>query len=326
MKVLITGATGYIGHRLALALAAKKIQVNALVRDVNSIKIPKHPNIKVFQGDICDLNSIKRAITGCQYVFHTAAYTNLKNRNIDDFYNINVLGTEHILNAALAEGIKKVIYTSTLSVFGPSFKQKPITETQPRLVSYANDYELTKAMAEEKVRAYTRNGLPCVILNLTRVYGPGLKSFSNGVNKLVDMITYKSWLVVPSKLETMANYVYIDDVLNAHISAMTLGKNGERYIIGGENLNYKQLFNKIKKYTKSDIKIVQLNYNILKIILILISKINAILKIGTSLSPRVIDSIFTNRRSSSNKAISELQYHITPFKKGISKTIAYLKN
>ena len=185
MKALLTGATGYIGHQLALKLASENFIVHALVRNPKSDKIPRHKNIIVCKGNICDYESIEKAMAGCDYVFHTAAFTNLKCKTIDNFYNVNVNGTKNVLKAALNHKIKKVIYTSTLSVYGPSYKMVPITETQPRLSSYANDYELTKSMSEESVLEYVKKGLSCVILNLTRVYGPGLNTFSNGVNRLI---------------------------------------------------------------------------------------------------------------------------------------------
>jgi nucleoside-diphosphate-sugar epimerase len=188
MKVLLTGATGYIGHQLAIKLARQNYEVIALVRDLDSKKIPKHNNITSVKGDICDYESIQRAIKDCQYVFHTAAYTDLKCNKIDNFYNTNVVGTKNVLEASLAEKIKKVIYTSTLSVFGPSLFHVPITEEQPRIASYNNDYELTKTISEEVVSDYVKKGLSCTILNVSRVYGPGLNTFSNGVNKIISKI------------------------------------------------------------------------------------------------------------------------------------------
>jgi nucleoside-diphosphate-sugar epimerase len=324
MKALLTGATGYVGHQLALKLASQDDIVHALVRDPNSSKVPKHKNIIVFEGDICDYESVLNAIEGCDYVFHAAAYTNLKCKSIDNFYNCNVLGTEHVLKAALHFKVRKVIYTSTLAVFGPSYKEVPITESQPRLSSYANDYELTKTMSEEVVLDYVKKGLPCVILNLTRVYGPGLNTFSNGVNRLVTMISKKNVLVVPSKLNVVSNYVYIDDVVDAHLSAIKNGKSGEKYIIGGENLNYNQLFHKIKIQAKSKIKILKINYGLLKGAILLGSKLNWLFGSGSALTPKVLDSLFTNRSSSSKKAIAQLNYKITPFNIGLNHTINFL--
>lgn len=320
MKVFITGATGYVGHQLALKLASQEYMVHALVRDLNSANLPHHKNITVFEGDICDYNSILNAMDGCIYVFHTAAYTNLKCQSIDNFYNCNVVGTENILQAATELKVKKVIYTSTLSVFGPSYKEVPITEEQPRLTSYANDYELTKAMSEEAVLNYTRKGLPCVILNLTRVYGPGLSTFSNGVNKLITMIAKKDVLVVPSRFNIVSNYVFIDDVIDAHLLAIQNGESGEKYIIGGENLNYDELFKRIKSFTKSKIKILKVNYDLVKNSLFLSSKIFGL----STITHKVLDALFTNRSASSQKAISELRYKITPFDKGLHQTINFL--
>ncbi|MGM5469578.1 NAD-dependent epimerase/dehydratase family protein [Flavobacteriaceae bacterium LMO-SS05] len=324
MKVLLTGATGYVGHQLALKLASENFVVHALVRDVNSNKIPQHKNIIVFEGDLCDYESICKAMEDCVYVVHTAAYTNLKCKSIDNFYRGNVLGTENILKAAFQNQIKKVIYTSTLSVYGPSFKEVPITESQPRLTSYANDYELTKSMSEEVVLDFVKKGLPCVILNLTRVYGPGLDTYSNGVNKLIMKIAKNDVLIVPSKLNIISNYVFIDDVIKAHLLAIQSGISGEKYIIGGENVDYQKLFDNIKILTKSKIRILRVNYAVIKNAIMMISTLNSLLRFGFALTPKVLDSLFTNRSASSLKAESHLHYKVTPFRIGLGHTINFL--
>jgi nucleoside-diphosphate-sugar epimerase len=324
MKVLLTGATGYIGHQLAIELAKRNFIVHALVRDLNSDKIPKHDNIVPFKGDICDLKSIKKAATNCEYVFHTAAFTDIKCNKIDNFYRTNVLGTTNVLQAALDEQIKKVVYTSTLSVFGPALFQVPITEEQPRLTSYSNDYELTKKMSEEEVLKFVKKGLNCTILNVTRVYGPGLKTFSNGVNTIISKIMQDKALYVPSKLEVEANYVYIDDVVNAELLAAENGRSGEKYIIGGENIDYEGLFKKIKTLSKSNISIKKVNYKFIKGVIGLISSINNLLGLNPPLTPKVLDSLFTNRSATSQKAISSLNYTITPLNRGLAQTIKYL--
>ncbi len=324
MKILLTGATGYIGHQLALKLANLNYKVNALVRNLNSEKIPQHKNITLFKGNICDYRSVQRAIKNCEYVFHTAAYTDLKCNKIDNFYNTNVLGTKNVLQAGLTENIKKFVYTSTLSVFGPSLLHVPITEDQPRIASYSNDYELTKTMSEEVVLEYVKKGLSCVILNVTRVYGPGLKTFSNGVNKIISKILKNKVLYVPDKLNVEANYVYIEDVLNAELLALKNGKTGEKYIIGGENTDYVGLFKKIINISKSKISIFKINYNLLKKGLTFITGLNRLLGYNSALTSRILDSLFTNRSASSQKAISNLNYEITPLKIGLEQTIKFL--
>lgn len=321
---LVTGATGYVGHQLALKLASENFLVHALLRDINSNKIPKHKNIIVFEGDLCDYESILKAMKGCEYVFHTAAYTNLKCKSIDNFYKGNVVGTQNVLNAALHYQVKKVIYTSTLAAFGPSYKEVPITESQPRLTSYANDYELTKSMSEEMVMDYVKKGLNCTVLNLSRVYGPGLNTYSNGVNRLITTIANNNILIVPSKLNVITNYVFIDDVINAHLLALQTGKTGEKYIIGGENVSYQQLFNTIKTLTKSKIRILKINYGLVKKVIMLISNLNSLFRFDFALTPKVLDSLFTNQGASSEKAKTKLDYKITPFAIGLSRTIISL--
>jgi len=326
MKIFLTGATGYIGHQLALKLASQNHEVNALVRDLNSKKIPTHKNIKIFKGDICNYKTIQNAIKNCDYVFHTAAYTDLKNNKIDNFYETNVIGTSNILKAALAVNIKKVIYTSTLSVFGPALYRVPITEDQPRIASYSNDYELTKKMSEEVVLEFVKKGLSCTILNVTRVYGPGLKTYSNGVNTIISKIMNDRFLYVPSKLNIEANYVYIDDVVNAELLALEKGISGEKYIIGGENSDYDGLFKKIIDISNSKISIFRIDYDLIRSGIAFIWNVNWLFGINSSLTPKVLDSLFTNRSASSQKAVSSMNYKITPLSEGLAHTIKFLSN
>ncbi|WP_242131505.1 SDR family NAD(P)-dependent oxidoreductase [Aestuariivivens marinum] len=317
MKILVTGATGYIGYQLAKKLAENGYRVIALVRDINSPKIPEHENIMPVNGDICDYKSVVDAIEGCDYVFHTAAFTNLKCKKIDNFYNTNVLGTKNILEASLKADVKKVIYTSTLSVYGTSYKNVPIQESQPRLVSYANDYELTKTMAEELVETYTKKGLSTAILNVSRVYGPGLDTFSNGVNRLILKMIKSQLLIVPSKLNISANYVFIDDVVNAHIETMRSEKRYVKLIIGGENASYEKLLYIIKEVTRSKVRIIKVDGLLLKG---LFSILNVLTE--STLNSKAFNTLFDNRIASSKKAELELNYRYTPLELGLLQTIA----
>ncbi|MBD0825272.1 NAD-dependent epimerase/dehydratase family protein [Aestuariibaculum marinum] len=321
MKVLVTGSTGYIGHELALALAKKKITVHALCRDIHSPKVPLHDKIILFKGDICDKSSLKKAIKDCEYVFHCAAFTNLKCKSINSFFETNVVGTENVLAAALNEGVKKFVFTSSLSVFGPSYKNIPITEEQPRLASYANDYELTKCMAEEKVKGYSKLGLPYVILNVSRVYGPNINGNPFGVYHLIEQMVNKSILLMPNRGEVRTNYVYVKDVVKAHIKVIKSSVRDENYIIGGENISYNTLFQFIKTLTKSKVRIIRCNYKMIRMVLSVWNALGSFFNWSSFLNPQVIDALFINRQSVSNKAKRDLKYTVTPLEKGLKKTI-----
>ena len=179
-------------------------------------------------------------------------------------------------------------------------------------------------MSEDVVSEYVKKGLNCTILSLTRVYGPGLKTYSNGVNSLIFKMLNDKVLFVPSKLNIEANYVFIDDVINAELLALENGKSGEKYIIGGENSDYKTLFNHIKEISKSKIKTFQIDYNLVKNSIAFLNNLNSIFGRNFLLTPKVLDSLFTNRSASSQKAISTLNYKLTPFKIGLKQTINYL--
>lgn len=325
MKVFLTGATGYIGNRLAMELAENNYEVHALVRNLKSPNIPVHRNIFLFEGNLNDYNTVEKAMVNCDSVFHVAAFTRLTCTDVREFYDVNVKGTMNVLNAAKDNGIKKVIFTSSVSVFGPSQPNSLITENQPRMKSYANDYELTKIMAENLVLDYNKLGLPGIILNVSRVYGPGSNTFSNGVNRMVSMLLKDRPVFVPSKLNIETNYVYIDDVTKAHILALNNGVPGEKYIIGGENASYEKLFSTILE-TKNGINpIVKVNYNILKTGLILKTLFDKITLQEPSLTPKLLDYLFTNRNVSSQKAVSQLGYEITSLKTGMELTLTFLK-
>lgn len=326
MKVFLTGATGYIGSRLAIHLAENNYEVHALVRNPKSENIPVHSNIILFEGNLNDTNSIENAIANCDYVFHTAAFTKLTCNDVKEFYDVNVQGTANVLNAAKNRGIKKVIFTSSVSVFGPSQPHSLITEIHPRMSSYANDYELTKTIAENLVLEYNKKGLPGIILNVSRVYGPGNRGFSNGVNRFISMLLKKRFVFVPSKLQIESNYVYIDDVTKAHMLALNNGIAGEKYIIGGENASYEKLFSTISESTQTKNSIVKINYKLLKTGLFLKSFLDKLFFNESSLTPKLLDYLFTNRIVSSLKAVSQLGYEITPLKTGMQQTIEFLNH
>ena len=135
MKILVTGATGYFGQRLALTLAEAGNHVNILVRDPGSVNIPRHKNIHVFKGDITNRQSITASIQDCEQVYHTAALVKIFARDAADFYKVNVEGTANVLSKALEAGVKKLVFTSSCGVMGPSLDRKStrLNSSHPRL-------------------------------------------------------------------------------------------------------------------------------------------------------------------------------------------------
>jgi len=325
MKILITGATGYIGHKLALEAASRNYTVHILVRDPESILIPVHPNIRIYQGDITNKVSVSAAMKGCDYVMHAAGITSLWEKDNSIFYKVNVEGTRIMLDAALVLGVKKFVFTSTGGVLGPSGKY-PMSENDPRIIAFENDYEISKHWAEELVKEYCRRGLFATIVAPPRVYGPGPATNGNTIEGLIRKIL--SWQIafVPSNDKIIANYAFVDDVVQGHFLAMEKGLAGEKYIVGGENISYKTFFQTIRQYAGKKIRLIRVPRLLIKTWSFLHMMIYRLAGKHTHISPKVVDRLSQNRALSCEKAVRELGYSITPFSEGIQKTIVHLQN
>lgn len=325
MKIMITGATGYIGHSLALEAARRGYTVHALVRDVRSKFLPTHTNIIPFRGDITDKDSVEAAMFGCNKVMHAAALAKFSNKDNAVFYKINVEGTRNMLEAALKLGIKKFVFTSTGAVLGPSGKN-PLRENDPRIIAFENDYEISKHWAEQIVKEYARKGLFAVIVAAPRVYGPGLPVNGNILAGVLKKILAYRVAFAPANGQAVANYAYLEDVVTGHFLAMEKGMAGEKYILGGENLSYTSFFKNICACAGKKIRVIHVPALLLKTWGLLYMLMMKLAGRDTHVSPKTISRILHNRALSCEKAVRQLGYRITPFSEGIRKTILHLQN
>jgi len=321
MKTFVTGATGYIGNELIKKLLKNGEELTLLVRNPSSPCIPRHKNITLHIGDILNRKDIIQAMSGCKYVFHCAAIAkmNLKNRNT--LFEVNTTGTKNILDAAMHTGVEKIVFTSSAAVFGPSLNI-PLTEDDPRIESFESDYDFSKHIAENLVREYAAKGLHAVIVNPSRVYGPGLLTYSNAVNRFIMQIMKRRLMVLPDISQYKANYCFIGDVIDGHIKAMENGRSAGNYILGGENISYDHLLYTIKQYAGGGAKIIKCSARLMKCFL---GIINAFYR-HPDITPSMVSRFNKHRMLNSNKAMNELGYKITPFEEGMKTTINYLKN
>lgn len=322
--IFITGSTGYIGHQLALAAVDKGYTVHALVRNPASTNVPRHPRIRLFKGDITDYATVVPAVQGCDYVLHAAALAQMWSPDRSLFYKINVEGTRHVLEACLQTGVKKMVLTSTGGVLGPS-KGRPVGADEPRTTGFDNDYEISKHCAEELAMEYHRKGLHTVVVRPTRVYGPGLDTGANPINKLIRNVLQRGIAFMPAAKNAYGNYAFIDDVVYGHFRALQDGINGQRYNLGGENLSYDAFFKTIRNQSGKNIKLLPLPKMVLQAWAGGVYGFHLLIGKHTHMTPKVIERLLQNRSVSSQKAIAELGYNITPFSKGVQNTIEHLK-
>lgn len=325
MKILITGTTGYIGNKLALEAAKRGYIVHALVRDPQSVFLPVHPAIIPFKGDITDKIAVEAAMKDCEKVIHAAGITKFTLKDNSLFYKVNVEGTRNILDVALRYGVKKLIFTSTGAVLGPSGKN-PLKENDPRTTAFENDYEISKHWAEQLVKDYSTKGLFALIVAAPRVYGPGPEVNGNVFAGLLRKVLSMRMAFIPADGNTIANYAFVDDVVAGHFLALEKGLAGQKYILGGENLSYDTFFSNVKQYAGKKLSLIHIPVLALQtwsFIYMVLAKLSGK---ETQVSPKVVKRILQNRALSCDKAINQLGYHITPFSEGIQKTILHLQN
>ena len=324
MKIFITGATGYVGHELALSLAEKGNRVHILVRNLFSPNIPRHDNIIVFQGDITDRSSINKAMDGCIQVYHTAAILRLFAKDPSIFYKVNVQGTHNLLAEALELGVKKFVYTSSCGVIGSTILY-PKKENDPRTESFDNDYEFTKYLGENLVKEYARKGLFTVIVSLSKVFGPGIETHKFSVNHVIKKFIKGKITFVPKPASIIANFCFINDIVTGHIQAMQYGLGGEKYILGGENLSYNTFFKELRKLSGSKAILLQVPKFIVKTWALIEWCKYLVTKKEPFVTPGGVHHVFINKEYSIEKAKQHLYYQPTPFTEALKQTIRFLK-
>lgn len=323
-KIFITGATGYIGHQLALAAVDRGYAVHALVRNNASANVPHHPHIKLFKGDITNYATVVAGMQGCAYVMHAAALAQMWNKDRSLFYKVNVEGTRHVLQACLQTGVKKMVLTSTCGVLNTS-TGRPVGADEPRTSGFDNDYEISKHCAEELAMEYHNKGLYTVVVRPTRVYGPGLDTQASPINKLIRNIMRQGIAFIPAEKKAYGNYAFIDDVVYGHFRALHDGINGQRYNLGGENLAYETFFKTIRQQSGKAILLLPVPKVLLQAWAGCVFCLHLLIGKHTHMTPKVINRLLQNRSVCSQKAIAELGYNITPFSQGIHQTIVHLK-
>ncbi len=325
MKVLVTGASGYVGNKLAHTLAGLGTEVHALVRNASTIKLLQHSNITVFQGDILQKESLMAAMKGCSHVYHAAAQVGAWAKNPIVFYDVNVEGTRHVLDAALQSGVEKTVFTSTCGVIGPTL-DKPLDENDPRTIGFEIDYDLSKKKGEDVVMQYAREGMNVVVVSPSKIYGPGKVSHSLTANAIIDKFLKEGIALIPSPGSYRVSFALIDDIVNGHLLAMEKGRNGERYILGGINISYYEFFSRIRTLSKCKGRIIALPKRVIKAWAQLQQLNHALTGRPVRFPMKSVDHLFSNYIFSSEKARRELGYKITPLDEGLEKTIHFLNN
>ncbi len=325
MKYLITGATGYIGTQLTKRLVAEGHTVHALYRDEKKAEeLKKIPGTVMKKGDLLDKPSLHAAATGCDAVFHVAAFAKPWDKDPKTFYEFNLDGAVNVFEAARQAGVKRVVFTSTAGTISPN-QGKPSDEATPRSVDYFTDYDRSKAQAEKAAVEMSGQGMDIVTVNPSRVYGPGLLSDSNGVTRMVKMYLKGKFRMLPGDGESIGNYVFIDDVVEGHLAAMRQGRAGERYILGGANASFIGFFETLANLSDKQVRMLKVPLPVMKMAAHFMEIWANLTGKPPMLTPPWARRFNYNWELSIEKAQRELDYEPLRLEQGLAKTINWLE-
>lgn len=322
MKVLVTGADGFLGNNIVRELLDRKIEVRAFVQNKSPIKTLDNLPIDKLYGDILNEIEVEEAAIGCDYIIHAAANTSIWPQRSEVIWKVNHQGTLNVIHAALKRNVKRLVSIGTANSFGNGTLDNPGDENSPFSAGiYGLDYIDSKLEAQKAIiKSVNEEGLDAVILNPTFMLGPFDTKPSSGA--LLLALFNKE---VPGYTAGGKNFVYIKDVAIAACNALTKGKKGECYIMANENLSYKS-FNKL---VAKSFKIKPPKWFIPTPFILLFGLLSQTWAKLTNTTPKVSLavarlSLITNYYTSA-KAIRELNMPQTPIKQAVEEAFDWFK-
>ena len=326
MKVLVTGSTGFIGRHIVTQLLHQKYQVKVFCRSPLTAQNQFGSAVEISGGDIQYYRDIERAVNKCDFIMHLAGYAKNWAKDESLYNRVNVIGTRHILKAALRKKIKKVVVTSTNLTIPPSENNQLTDESSPTIQQFFTAYQRSKCYVERMVASFVNAGLQVVIVNPSRVFGPGLMSEANSVTRMIEQYLKGSWRFILGDGNSRGNYAFISDVAQGHIQALNKGKSGERYLLGGTNLSFNEFFSILSEVSGKYRHMIHIPEKTSKNVGRLFHFLARHFPIHPPITPEWIDTFLRNWEILSDKAIQTLNYRITPFPAALEKTIQWLSH
>jgi dihydroflavonol-4-reductase len=246
MTALVTGANGFLGSAVVRALLAEGTPVRALARPGSDRRNLDGLAVEIVDGDLTQPESLRRASAGCTAVFHVAADYRLWVADAKPMYRANVDGSVNVLEAAVAAGATRMIYTSSVAVLGINRDRTPADEETPvTLADMVGHYKRSKFLAEQAVRRRAAElQFPIVTVNPSTPIGPrDIKPTPTG-RILLDAAAGR----MPAFVDTGLNLVHVDDVAAGHLLAAKLGVPGERYVLGGDDFTLEQILRLVAEH------------------------------------------------------------------------------
>jgi dihydroflavonol-4-reductase len=323
MKVFLTGATGFVGSHVARALVDQGAELRLLVRRSSRTDNIADLRAELAMGDLCQPDSLRASMSGCDFVFHVAADYRIWVRDPEQMYRANVEGTRALIQAAQQAGVRRVIYCSSVATMGFTETDQIVDENTPvSLDDMVGHYKRSKFMAEQIALEAGRSGANVVVVNPTTPIGErDIKPTPTG-RIIVDFLKRK----FPAYVDTGLNLADVKEVARGHLLAMEKARPGERYILGGENLTLKQILDKLAALTGLPSPTVKVPHAVAMGFAVFDQFFTGVLM---GKEPRAtIDAVKMGRKkmyASSTKAEHELGYRVVPVEDALRRGIAWFR-
>lgn len=327
MKVLVTGATGFIGSHLVKELKNQEHEVTCFVRKASNIDKFKKLNVDFAYGDIQDKKSLEEVVEGKEVIYHLIGIGSLSANSKEEFkkfYDINVLGTKNLLNAVLSKNpsIKKVIYLSSTAAVG---LQNGIIVNEETVCNPVTPYQKSKYESEKSILDYyEKYGLPITIIRPCMVYGPG-----NPYSEILHMCKFIKKGIFPlfNDGNNSVPLVYVADLVQGIVLAAEKGRCGEIYFITNDNISsMDQIVDAISQTMGVKVFRIRIPKRLAKFCAYILENIALMFRFKPIITRERIESMTTDRIFSIEKAKKEFGYiPKINLKNGIKKTIDWYK-
>lgn len=319
--VLVTGGTGFLGSNLAIALLNEGYNVRILRRPTSDLRAIGNAPVEHCLGDVFDPATLRRALQGCDTVFHTAAVISYWRKERERMMEVNVGGTRNIVEASLEMGVTKFVHTSSVAAIGTRDDGKPADEeTEFRWDARTPGYRISKHLAEQEVLKGVKQGLPAVIVNPSIIIGPR-DIHVHGGQMVRDIARKRIFYATRGGM----NVVDVDDVVRGHVQAARYGRIGERYILGGENLTTREVFGITAEVVGGIRPLFTLPEGAVRFLGALFETIGDFTGVRPWVTRELVATVGKNLWFSSSKAERELGYTATPLRLAVEKTYRWYR-